>query len=471
MRRKDSAMDVRSVSPSQGQNGVRSRDSLGLTVLGVCTGTGLGYLECALVRFDQTSPSTPLRVKLQQFDRIAVPASIKEPLVCYLSGSRLGSPSAPQLDELLGLLFSGGIKSFCRKNNLNLASIDLVGTHSEALRHLAAQANVDGAKEHPLHWNSLIALETGISTVFDYTIVERAVVRPHIHPTSYVDRVLLRHPTKFRVCLNIDEITNLSFIPPHGNDGVRATISRDCGPGSLLIDYAMRYCTSNDKTEDNNGSLGGTGRIHQDIIDQFLETRDYLRQMPPMSIATEMFGDHEAQQLVDECLYRNLSEADTIATITRATAQNILTQYTRLLAHFFPGGQAVDELFICGPSAQNANIIDYLEAELPQSVITKPLHDIGIPSAAHEAVCYAHLALEAVLSQATQAAEPPLAHSWAAYANANADAVRARVVPGRRWSELLTRLLGFSGGHKIHGPTDVRIEGSLEAAVQGMDIR
>ncbi|KAI4943669.1 hypothetical protein J4E86_009632 [Alternaria arbusti] len=91
-----------------------------------------------------------------------------------------------------------------------------------------------------------------------------------------------------------------------------------------------------------------------------------------------------------------LSEADTIATVTRITAENILKQYRRLLALRFPAGQDVDELFISGPSARNANIIDYLEAELPERVITKPFDDIGIPGDANEAFYGIIAALEPV---------------------------------------------------------------------------
>lgn len=486
MRRQDSATGIRDISPSQGKNGDPTSDGLDLTVLGVCTGTGLGYLECALVRFGQRSPSAPLRVKLQkvsawlnsfhptayllsvQFDRIPVPVSVRDSVVNYLRTGRRTSRPAPRLDDLLGRLFSEGIKSFCSKHGFDLASIDILGTHSETLRLLRAQANLDGAREHPLHWNTMVAAETGVSTVFDFKIVERAILRPHIHPTTYVDRIFLRHATKFRVCLDIDELANLSFIPAHGNDGARATISRNVGPGSLLIDYAMRYCTSNDQTEDNDGKVGALGKVNQDMVNRYLDAHDYLRQPPSMSIATEMFGDHEAQQLIDDCLYANMSDADTVATITRVTAQNILKQYQRLLALFFPPGQKVDELFICGPGARNANIIDYLESELPESVITKPLHDIGISGDAHEAVCYAFLALEAMLSQTTHAFDAPLAPN-SAYPNA--DAVRARVVPGKRWNGLLSHVLEFSGGRQIHVATDVRITGSLEAGVQGMDIR
>lgn len=66
MRREDSATDVRSIPSGQGEDGDPLKESLHLTVLGVCTGSGLGHLDCALVRFGQGSPTAPLRVTLQQ---------------------------------------------------------------------------------------------------------------------------------------------------------------------------------------------------------------------------------------------------------------------------------------------------------------------------------------------------------------------------------------------------------------------
>jgi hypothetical protein len=66
MRREDLAIDDRDVSPSQGKSGRPTENTLDTTVLGVCTGTGLGYLDYALVRFFQSSPSDSLRVELQQ---------------------------------------------------------------------------------------------------------------------------------------------------------------------------------------------------------------------------------------------------------------------------------------------------------------------------------------------------------------------------------------------------------------------
>ena len=66
MRREDLAVDGRDVAPSQGKSGRSTDNTLDTTVLGVCTGPGLGYLDYALVRLGQSSPSDSLRVEFQQ---------------------------------------------------------------------------------------------------------------------------------------------------------------------------------------------------------------------------------------------------------------------------------------------------------------------------------------------------------------------------------------------------------------------
>lgn len=180
-----------------------------------------------------------------------------------------------------------------------------------------------------------------------------------------------------------------------------------------------------------------------------------------------MFGDHDAQRLIDECLFQDLSEADTIATITRITAANILQSYQRLLAHYFPSGQNVDEIFVCGPSARNLNIIDYLESKLPESVITKPLDDIGLPGDTNQAVCYAHLALEAALGQATLPTPPATAPSK----QADDAFVRGKILRGTRWDDVAARILHFSGGKQLSVTKDVRWAGNLETAIKGLGLR
>jgi 1,6-anhydro-N-acetylmuramate kinase len=277
-----------------------------------------------------------------------------------------------------------------------------------------------------------------------------------------MDRVFLQHSAKFRGCLNIDELTNISFIPADATNRNRTTVSRNSGPGNLFINYAMRYCTTNVQSEDPEGRYAADGTINQSIVDRFLDSHDYLHLTPPLHIAREMFGDHQAQRLIDECLYADLCDADTVATITRVTAQNILKQYRRLLEAFFPEGQHVDELFICGPGARNANIVDYLEAELPESVITRPLDDVGIPGDANEALCYAHLALEAVLGQVTwcDGGDAEMQEE------ADEEAVIARIARGENWGALVERVRQFSGGKQLRATKDVRISDTTAGATR-----
>jgi len=362
-------------------------------------------------------------------------------------------------------MFSNGIRTFCQKYGVLVESIDLVGTHMSGLRRIAIPVSED-LNMHTLGWNVNVTADTGITTVFDFAVIETAYGKPHVSPVAFVNRIFLRHPFKFRACIAIGELVNCSFIPPWSDGSAWRTYWRDCGPGSMLVDYAMRYCTSNSHHEDNSGKFGMRGTINQAIVTQFLEVYDYSTTLPSPRIAREMFGDHEAQQLIDACLSLELSRADTVATVTRITAENMLRQYRRLLALGFPKQQDVDELFISGPSARNTNIIDYLEAELPESVITKPMDDIGIPGDANEAVCYAHLALEAVLGvpvrSSTNLLWPPI--------QVGEDVVLGRVVQGMNWETLSSRLQKFCNGKPRCLAKDIRIAGNLERGFQHLGL-
>jgi len=417
------------------------KSALDLRILGVCCGSGLNQLDFALVRYLQASPSATLYLEVIQCGSLPTSPPVRNHILTSIREVERNSSLATRLNALLGYLFSNGITTFCEKYCIPLASINLVGTHTSGLRR-PDMPETNDLSTHPLGWNANINTEIGVNTVFDFAVIEAGSLRPQASPVAYIDQLFLRHSSKFRACLNIGELANCSFIPPRSKGDVRGTNCRDCGPGSVFIDYAMKYCTSNDQNNDNDGEYAAPGKPNQAIVTRFLQTHDYSRVLPSLSIARDMFGEHEAQRVVDECIFMKLSEADTIATVTRITAENILKQYRRLLALRFPAGQDVDELFISGPSARNANIIDYLEAELPERVITKPFDDIGIPGDANEAVCYAHLALESVLGQPTRSSTE-LSRPWS---QSGHDAVLGRVVRGESWETLTAQLQKFGDG-------------------------
>jgi 1,6-anhydro-N-acetylmuramate kinase len=478
MRRKDTAMDTTELFKRHDrQQAQAAAGNLDVKVLGIRCRSGLNKLDFALVHYRQQTPDSPLRVeflkvrfvsspdtahthKNWQAVEISIPFSIRNPIMFALREQRGNPALTVRLNMLLGQMFSSGIKFFCQNFATELTDLDLIGAHLPILIR-PSPYTTNSAEAHSTAWTAIIASETGLTVISDFSIVGHATVTSRISPVSFVDSLLLKHPHKFRACLDIDELANITFIPPYIENSTETTLSRNCGPGSLFIDYAMRYCTSNDQEEDNDGQYAVNGRSNQDIVDWFLRSHDYLRASPPLNMTREMFGDHDAQHLIDECLYAKMSKADIVATITRATAGSILNHYRRLLALYFPNEQ-INEIFICGPSASNPNLIDFLEVELPSTVITKPLDDVGIPGHVNHAFCYAHLALEALLGQATYVpdrSKPP-----------PAEVVRGRIVPGQNWEQLATRVKLFSKGISLKINKDLRVAGNLEAAVKGLDL-
>lgn len=357
-------------------------------------------------------------------------------------------------------MFTDRIKEFCNQRNIPLTSIDFVSTRSLASPTGPRNASHNVSIDTLFGWNTVVAKETGISTVFDFVIAENTTIKAQSLHTAFAEQLFLRHATKFRACLNIGELVTINFIPSLEDGSTRGTLARHCGPGSLLIDYAVRYVTSNFRGDDNDGKRGELGHVKQNIVDRFLSTHDYSRTQPSLVMAREMFGTHEAQQLVDECLLANLPEADTVATITRVTARNILLQFRRLLALFFPHGQKVDELFICGPLARSASIIDYLQLRLPRSIIMRHLEDIGILGDANEAVAVAHLAFEAVLNQGSRCI-PASPHATKIVGT---DTVRGKTIPGHHWASVLEDIQRFSKGKPLYVNPEVNFKKKPDTA-------
>jgi 1,6-anhydro-N-acetylmuramate kinase len=193
-------------------------------------------------------------------------------------------------------MFSKGIGSFCQDSGIEVECIDLVGAHAPPLIQYDSHPTM-AVDEDLTGWTVVIEAEIGITTVSDFSIIVDGLML-RSSPVAFVDTLLLRHADKFRVCLDISELVNISLIPPYTQVGARSAAFHECGPGSLFIDYAMRYCTSNDQENDNDGRYAADGIVNTGIVDRFLRHHDYSHSSPPVTMAREMFGDHEAQRLI-----------------------------------------------------------------------------------------------------------------------------------------------------------------------------
>lgn len=342
-----------------------------------------------------------------------------------------------QLNVQLGVMFGDAITEFCEKYEVALDSIDLIGSHGQTIWLLSLPREGETQSVFCLGEGTVISSMTGITTVTDFRMAEQAVGRQGAPLVALIDGLLLRHPTKTRVCQNIGGIANLCFIPPDSEGGVDAMVDWDCGPGNMFIDAAMRYFTNGEMEYDKDGLWGAQGTVNQVIVDRFLAENPYCNKMPPKTTGREVFGDHEAQALIDECLAAGMSQYDTVATLTRITGQNIIKQYQT----YYPDlGERIDEIWMCGGGARNPNIIKYLRHSLPNVTIHK-LDETGVPSDAKEAVSFAQQAVEAILGRA-------------ALVPINSDSLRpntitGKIAPGLKWRELMAQAISFGAGQPL----------------------
>lgn len=205
----------------------------------------------------------------------------------------------------------------------------------------------------------------------------------------------------------------------------------------MFIDNAMRYFTDGTMEYDKDGEWSARGTVHQAIVDKFLDTHKYCNHKPPKTTGRETFGDNEGQAIIDDCLAAGCNKYDTLATITRITAQNMVKQYRQFLPSFNIDVDKISEIYMCGGGARNPSIIRYLKEQLPLAKI-RALDETGVPSDAKEAVSFAQQGLEAVLGRA-------------ALVPINSDSlmpntISGKIAPGLRWREVMRDAMAFGEG-------------------------
>ena len=95
----------------------------------------------------------------------------------------------------------------------------------------------------------------------------------------------------------------------------------------MLIDAAMRYFTDGEMEYDKDAKWVRQGTVLRQVVEKFLYNHPYIKHTPPKTTGREVFGDGETQAPIDKCLSKGASKYDTLATITRITAQNLVRQY------------------------------------------------------------------------------------------------------------------------------------------------
>ncbi len=392
-----------------------------MLVLGLMSGTSADGVDVALCEINGSPADMTANIiagKTYDYDRQMRHRILDS---CDIQKSRVDDIA--QLSFDLAEVFAESINDFLKSSGYTAEQIDIIGSHGQTLWHnVLPDGRVNASLQ--IVEASVIAERTGITVVSNLRARDIAASGQGAPLTSYIDWLLLRHPTHWRAIQNIGGMGNVSFLPPL-NDSASTPISFDTGPGNALLDVAVEQFTGGTQTYDKDGSLAKQGRIDEEWLHDLLQHPYYQRDYPKTT-GREMFGTDAAQKLIAEAEERGLHQTEIIATLTALTATNIADAYQR----FAPA--TIAEVIIGGGGRHNPVMINMLKELVPSAKILAH-EDIGIDSDFKEALVFAILAYETIHNRVG---------TLPSLTGASHATVLGQVTPGDNYSQLMKHIWG-----------------------------
>jgi anhydro-N-acetylmuramic acid kinase len=332
-------------------------------VAGVMSGTSLDGIDVAIVdiagkRIQTVAHSTTayLNATRQRILKLSTVADIS------------------RLNFELGALYAKAVAAACRRFNVPLESLDLIGCHGQTVYH-------EGGGPHPntlqIGEASVIAERLGVPVVSDFRTRDIAAGGQGAPLVPFADFLLFSSAKWNRVALNIGGIANITSLPRAAT--ADRVIAFDTGPGNMIVDQLVEHMTAGKQRFDRNGAIASRGHVNRPLLDVLLNDK-YYQAKPPKTAGREQYGAPFVQRL----LTTGLPVEDLIATATAFTAATIAAG----VKQFAPGTQ---EVIAAGGGTHNGQLMAQIAAFLPACRITTTA-EFGIDPDAKEAIAFAILA-------------------------------------------------------------------------------
>lgn len=345
-----------------------------------------------------------------------------------------------QVNDILGEAFAEAALEFLAANDINKSAIDIISSHAQATWRIPYPAAHQTRTPLQMNEGAVIATRTGITTVTDFRVGEAAVGQQRASVTDF-DALLLHHPTKLRACQNISGIGSVCFIPPDVDGGLNNSFFHfDTGPGNVYIDAAIRHYTNGAQRYDVDGEIGKRGEVDEEIVDDFISSHPYFQRSIPKNAGRDDFDASLAYGLISKAEDKGLSPEDVVATITRITAQSIVDHYK-----CFAPSQHIDELFLCGGSAYNPNIVNFIQKNYSTTKIFT-LDAAGIPAVAREAITLALQGINAVVGRTVRTSYGD---------EARQEQIVGKISPGDNYGHVMQKVMQFGKGEPLEPIRDL----------------
>lgn len=387
-------------------------------IVGLMSGTSGDGVDAALV--DITGRDRTLKARTLAAHTLAYPRSLQQRI---LSASVSGTVAEIcHLNALLGEWFANAALHVIRQAKLQPSDVALIGSHGQTLHHLPHGIHAPGVgairSTLQIAEPAVIAERTGITTVANFRSRDIAAGGQGAPLAPAAHALLLKHPRRARLIVNLGGISNVTYVPKGGHfSKVQAF---DTGPANMVLDSLMVRVTEGRLLMDRDGKLALKGQVDSRLLGKLL-AHPFLSKRPPKSTGREAFGPDLIEELITAQQQRSLSIEDLLATCSMWTAKAVGTSRRWL------NGE-IDEVVVGGGGVRNRAIMNHLATVFAPIPVTA-FEALGWDSKAFEAVAFALLAYQTVTGQ------------WGnipAVTGANHPVLLGTIVPnGPRWRESL----------------------------------
>lgn len=363
-------------------------------VIGLMSGTSVDGIDAAVVEI--TGHGLETTVNLIAFETFPFPPDVPQRILALCQPDTSRVDDICEMNFYIGHLFAEAVKHILQKNGMFAGDIDLIGSHGQTIHHLPRLNEPRGKIKIPstlqIGEPAVIAHETGIPTIADFRVADMAAGGQGAPLVSYPDYLLFRDTAKTVGLLNIGGIANLTVLPANGSfDSVSAA---DTGPGNMCVDAVVSEITDGKERYDEAGRRAAQGTPHQPLIDEWLK-HPFFHLSPPKTTGREMFGHTFALECLTVCREHNLSDNDSVATLTELTVQTVALYISQFVSEQNP----IDILYVSGGGVNNQTLMQKLSEVLANTVV-EPVDTSGISADAKEAIAFAILANESLHGQA-----------------------------------------------------------------------
>ena len=359
-----------------------------MKVVGLMSGTSGDGVDAALV--DISGRGRSLKARFLASESLSYPRTLQ---MRILSASVSGTVAEIcDLNALLGEWFANAALQVIREGKLRPADVVLIGSHGQTIHHLPHGVELPGVgairSTLQIAEPAVIAERTGITTIANFRPRDMAAGGQGAPLTPLAHTLLLKHPRRARLIVNLGGISNVTYVPRGG--GQEGVVAFDTGPANMVLDGLVNRLTNGRFLLDRDGKLAGKGKVDARLLGKLL-AHPFLSKRPPKSTGREVFGPALIDELVMIQRQHGLSMEDLLSTCSMWTAKAIGT------ARRWIKGE-VDEVIVGGGGIHNRAIMAHISTVFaPVPVLT--FDEIGWESKAFEAVAFALLAYQTATGQ------------------------------------------------------------------------